>query len=158
MSLNDGLIAPDFEFENEIGEKIKFSGFFGKWLVLYFYPKDNTSGCTAEACDFRDNMQSLSDINTVVMGVSPDNAKSHSNFIEKYNLNFTLISDSDKSICNLYDIIGEKSMYGKKYLGVIRTTYLINPDGLIAYVFNNVKVKGHIEEVKNKITELQAKQ
>jgi thioredoxin-dependent peroxiredoxin len=147
MALEIGMKAPAFTAMTDGGNEVSLSNFIGKWVVLYFYPKDNTSGCTQEACDFRDNMDSLTSTGTVVIGVSPDSVKSHKNFKEKFGLNFVLISDTDKAICNLYGIIGEKSMYGKKYLGVIRTTYVINPDGIISKVFSNVKVSGHVQEL-----------
>lgn len=147
MALNKSTKAPDFKAETDDGNILSLSDFLGKWIVLYFYPKDNTSGCTQEACDFRDNMEQITSLGAVVLGVSPDSAKSHAGFKTKQNLNFSLIADPDKSICNLYDIMGEKSMYGRKYMGVIRTTYIINPKGEISEVFSNVKVNGHVDEI-----------
>lgn len=119
----------------------------GSWLVLYFYPKDNTSGCTAQACDFRDAMTRLATADVAVVGVSPDSVKSHDNFIAKHNLNFTLLSDPESGICEAYDVWKEKSMYGRKYMGVVRTTYLINPAGTIVHVWDKVSVKGHVDDV-----------
>ncbi len=157
MSLGIGIKAPDFSAEINGGSQIELKELLGKWLVLYFYPKDSTPGCTTEACDFRDNMERITSAGATVVGVSPDSVKSHDNFIAKKELNFTLIADPEKQICNLYDIIGEKKMYGKTYMGVIRTTYIINPEGEIAYVFEKVKVKGHVDQVIEKIEELKSK-
>lgn len=154
MPLNQGIKAPAFKAEIQDGSHISLRDFKGKWVILYFYPKDNTSGCTAEACDFRDNMERIASQDAVVIGVSPDSTKSHTNFIAKHNLNFNLIADTDKEICNTYQIMGEKSLYGKKYMGVIRTTYIINPEGKISHVFSPVKVKGHVDEVIATLTEL----
>jgi peroxiredoxin Q/BCP len=155
MALNKSSLAPVFIAETDEGSQISLSDFSGKWIVLYFYPKDNTPGCTQEACDFRDNMERITSVGAVVLGVSPDSAKSHAGFKTKQNLNFSLIADPDKAICNLYDVIGEKSMYGKKYLGVIRTTYIISPKGEIADVISNVKVKGHVDEIIETLKVLQ---
>jgi len=154
MPLNEGTIAPNFKAYADGGNSISLKDLKGKWVILYFYPKDNTSGCTKEACSFRDNMERLTALGAEVIGVSPDSVKSHDGFKAKYNLNFHLISDTDKKICNDYDIIGEKSMYGKKYLGVMRTTYIIDPKGKIASTFKNVKVDGHVDEVMTKLNEL----
>jgi len=154
MALKTGRKAPAFTGEIQDGSKIALKDFKGKWVVLYFYPKDNTSGCTAEACDFRDNMERITSMDAVVIGVSPDSAKSHTNFIAKHNLNFNLIADKEKKILTKYDAMGEKKMYGRTYMGVIRSTYLINPEGKIVYVWSPVKVKGHVDEVITKLEEL----
>lgn len=154
MALNVGDKAPDFTGAIDENLNLSSKDLKGKWFVLYFYPKDNTSGCTKEACSFRDNMEEITKLGVEVIGVSPDSIKSHNNFKTKYNLNFHLIADPDKTICNAYDIMGEKSMYGKKYLGVIRTTYIIDDKGKIRKVFSNVKVDGHVDEVINAIKEL----
>lgn len=154
MALNVGDKAPDFTGAIDENLNLSSKDLKGKWFVLYFYPKDNTSGCTKEACSFRDNMEEITKLGVEVIGVSPDSIKSHNNFKTKYNLNFHLIADPDKTICNAYDIMGEKSMYGKKYLGVIRTTYIIDDKGKIRRVFSNVKVDGHVDEVINAIKEL----
>lgn len=154
MPLKTGTKAPAFKAEIQDGSSISLKDYKGMWIILYFYPKDNTSGCTTEACDFRDNLERITSQNTVVLGVSPDSIKSHTNFIAKHNLNFNLIADTNKEICNAYQIMGEKSMYGKKYMGVIRTTYIINPEGKIAFVFSPVKVKDHVDEVIAKLNEL----
>lgn len=157
MALEIDVLAPDFIAIDDANERITLSNYKGKWIVLYFYPKDNTSGCTKEACAFRDNMERITSLGAVVLGVSPDGIASHTKFKEKYNLNFSLIVDTEKEVCNLYDIMGEKSMCGRKYFGVIRTTYIINPDRKIAYVFNKVKVDGHVDKVIEKLYELMEK-
>ncbi|MFN3305920.1 MAG: peroxiredoxin [Candidatus Kapaibacteriota bacterium] len=155
MALKVGENAPDFVGVTDSDEQIRLSDFRGKWIVLYFYPKDNTSGCTREACDFRDNYERITSFNADVIGVSPDSAKSHKNFKTKHNLNFHLVADTDKEICKLYDVLGEKSMYGKKYLGVIRSTYIIDPNGIILYVNPKVTVDGHVDEIIQELTKLQ---
>jgi peroxiredoxin Q/BCP len=154
MALNVGDKAPNFTGAIDENNNLSLKNLKGKWFVLYFYPKDNTSGCTKEACSFRDHMEEITKSGVEVIGVSPDSIKSHNNFKTKFNLNFHLIADPDKTICNAYDIMGEKSMYGKKYLGVIRTTYIIDDQGIIRKVFSNVKVDGHVDEVINAIKEL----
>lgn len=154
MKLVKGDKAPDFSAEINGGNKVSLGDYKGKTLVLYFYPKDNTSGCTKEACEFRDNMDLLVNDNVVVLGVSPDSVSSHEKFIEKFNLNFNLVSDPDNSISTSYNAYGEKSMYGRKYMGIIRSTFLINKDGIIENSWYNVKVNGHFEAVKKSISEM----
>lgn len=143
--------APDFTLNDKDGNKVSLKDFKGKKVVLYFYPKDNTSGCTKEACDFRDNLKSFSKLNAEVIGISADSEKSHTSFTEKYNLNFRLLSDPDKDAIQKYDVWKEKSMYGKKYMGIERTTYLIDEKGKIKKIFNKVKVDDHISEVLNEM-------
>ncbi len=155
MALEIGTIAPNFTADTDGNGKLSLNDFKGKWVVLYFYPKDNTPGCTKEACSFRDNLESIKANNTEIIGVSPDTVKSHDKFKEKYNLNFHLAADPEKKICELYDVIGNKSMFGKIVKGVKRTTYIIDPNGKIAYVYPKVKVDGHSEEVLSKLKELQ---
>ncbi|HRP02090.1 MAG TPA: thioredoxin-dependent thiol peroxidase [Candidatus Kapabacteria bacterium] len=155
--IEKGNIAPIFEAKTNEGGSFNLKDYLGQWIILYFYPKDDTSGCTKEACDFRDNMERLTVTSTKVFGVSPDNIDSHNKFVDKYDLNFTLIADPNKEICNLYGVIGEKKMFGKSYLGLIRTTYIISPDGKIAYSWQNVKVNGHVEAVILKLNELTKK-
>ena len=146
--LKAGDKAPDFTLQSDKGEEVSLSQFHGdKDVVLYFYPKDNTSGCTKEACSFRDNLPQIETRDAVVLGVSPDSVKSHQGFIKKQNLNFTLLSDPDHSVAEAYGAWGEKSMYGKKYMGILRSTFIIGKDGKIKKVFAKVKPEGHALEV-----------
>ena len=156
MALKTGVKAPAFTLENQNGEKVKLSDFAGQWLVLYFYPKDNTSGCTREACDFTDNLKAFEKIKTAVLGVSPDSVKSHRNFIEKQSLKIDLMSDPDHKTLEKYGVWQEKSMYGRKYFGVVRSTFLIDPKGKIAHIWEKVKVAGHVEEILVKLAKLKA--
>jgi peroxiredoxin Q/BCP len=145
--LKVGDKAPDFSGVDENGNKISLKDFKGKKVVLYFYPKDNTTGCTAEACDFRDSYSRIKRKGVVLLGVSPDSEKSHQNFKEKYDLPFPLIADTDKTIANAYDVWQEKSMYGRKYMGIVRSTFVIDEKGKIMAVFPKVKVTGHVDQV-----------
>lgn len=145
--LEIGSKAPDFKGKNQTGKEIQLSDFVGKNLILYFYPKDSTPGCTAEACDLRDNYNMWLAKGYQVLGVSPDSEKSHQKFIEKYNLPFDLISDTEKEILIAYGAWGEKSMYGKKYMGVLRKTFVINKNGIIENVFEKVDTKAHTEQI-----------
>ncbi len=148
--LKAGDKAADFSLPASTGETISLKDYLGKKrVVLYFYPKDNTSGCTKEACSFRDNLPSIQDKDTVVLGVSPDSLKSHDKFIEKHDLNFPLLSDEDHKVAEAYGAWGEKSMYGKKYMGIIRKTFVIGKDGKLEQVFDKVKAAGHGEEILN---------
>ncbi len=145
--LKIGDKAPDFKLKSDMGENISLKDLKGKKVILYFYPKDMTSGCTAEACDFRDNIKKFEKKNTVVIGVSADDTASHQKFKEKYDLPFTLLSDEAKGMLKDYGVWKEKSMYGKKYMGIERTTYVIDEKGKIEKIFNKVKVDGHINEL-----------
>ena len=145
--LKAGDPAPDFEAVLDNGETVSLSQFKGKNVVLYFYPKDNTPGCTREACDFRDNISSLEDKNTVVLGVSPDSVKSHQKFKDKFDLPFPLISDEAKDVAQAFGVWREKKMYGKTRMGIVRSTFIIGPDGLISKAYDSVKVAGHVEDV-----------
>jgi thioredoxin-dependent peroxiredoxin len=145
--LKEGKKAPDFKLKDQNNKTISLSDYSGKNVVLYFYPKDNTSGCTKEACNFRDELPRFGKLDAVVLGVSPDSVDSHKKFAEKYDLPFTLLSDEKKEILNKYGVWKEKSMYGKKYMGVERTTYVINKEGIIKKIFNKVKVEDHNKEV-----------
>jgi thioredoxin-dependent peroxiredoxin len=149
--LKPGDRAPDFKLTADNGEEIALKYYRGKKVILYFYPKDMTSGCTVEACDFRDNIKKIEKRNAVVIGVSPDDTKSHVKFKNKYELPFTLISDTTKKMLEDYGVWQEKSMYGRKYMGVIRTTFIIDEKGKIEKIFEKVKVEGHIEEILNSI-------
>ena len=145
--LKAGDPAPDFEAVLDNGDKVSLSQFKGKNVVLYFYPKDNTPGCTREACDFRDNISSLEEKNTVVLGVSPDSVKSHQKFKNKFDLPFPLISDEAKDVAQAFGVWREKKMYGKTRMGIVRSTFIIGPDGLISKAYDSVKVAGHVEDV-----------
>lgn len=147
MELNIGDQAPQFEGINQNGEKLKLTDFKGKKVILYFYPKDNTPGCTAQACNLRDNYDDLKAQGYEVIGVSGDSESSHKKFIEKQNLPFQLLADTEKDIHNLYGTWGEKSMYGKKYMGTIRTTFIIDEDGKIKDIIKKVKTKDHTAQI-----------
>ena len=148
---NVGDTAPDFTAETDSGEKVTLSSFKGKKVVLYFYPKDNTPGCTTEACDFRDHSSDFAGKNTVVLGVSTDSVKSHQHFKSKYELPFTLVADPEKEIVQKYGVWREKKNYGKSYMGVVRSTFIIDEQGKIAKVYDGVKVKGHAEAVLTEV-------
>jgi peroxiredoxin Q/BCP len=145
--IKEGNKAPDFKLKDQNGKIVSLSDFKGNDVILYFYPKDNTSGCTAEACSFRDDFPEFKKIKAVIIGVSPDSVESHKKFDEKYNLPFTLLSDEEKKVLEKYEVWKEKSMYGKKYMGVERTTFVIDKEGKIKKIFNKVKVAGHNKEV-----------
>ena len=149
--INVGELAPDFSLIGSDKKEHKLSDDRGKKVILYFYPKDNTPGCTTEACDFRDNYTTITDKNTVVLGISKDTLNAHDKFIAKFELPFVLLSDEEKVVCSLYDVIKEKNMYGKKVLGIERSTFLIDENGILVKEFRKVKVKGHIEEVLSNI-------
>lgn len=140
-----GEKAPDFKAKDQEGRDVKLSDFKGMKVVLYFYPKDFTSGCTKESCDFRDRSGEFKD--TVILGVSSDTVASHEDFRHKYNLPFRLLSDPEQEVQKKYGVWGEKQNYGKTYMGTVRTTYLIGPDGKVAKVWAKVKVDGHVDEV-----------
>ena len=145
--LKAGDKAPAFSLPSDTGESIALTDFKGKPVVLYFYPKDDTTGCTVEACEFRDSWREVKRSGAVVLGVSPDSAVSHQKFKAKYSLPFPLLADQDHKVAEAYGAWGEKSMYGRKYRGILRTTFLIGKDGKITRVFEKVKPKGHAAEV-----------
>jgi len=145
--LKPGSPAPDFALPSSTGKEVSLRGLRGKKVVLYFYPKDDTPGCTKEACSFRDSMPSFQGLDAVVLGVSSDSMDSHQSFIKKYGLNFTLLSDQDLKVHHLYDTWREKNMYGKKYMGTERSTFVIGGDGKIKKIFRKVSVDGHEKEV-----------
>lgn len=142
-----GAPAPNFSAPDDTGKVHALKDYQGQKVVLYFYPKDDTPGCTTESCDFRDNLKSLGKLGVAVLGVSKDSVKSHAKFKEKYNLNFPLLSDEDGDMCENYGTWVEKSMYGKKYMGIERSTFLIDEKGKIAQIWTKVKVDGHIDDV-----------
>ena len=143
----EGKKAPDFKLTDQNEKTISLSDYKGKNVILYFYPKDDTSGCTKEACSFRDDFPKFKKVDAVILGVSPDSVESHKKFAKKYNLNFSLLADEDKEVIKKYDVWKEKSMYGRKYMGVERTTYIIDPEGKIKKIFRKVKVDEHNIEV-----------
>ena len=145
--LQEGAKAPAFKGINEKGESIKLNDYKGKKLVLYFYPKDSTPGCTAEACDLRDNYHRFQAEGYEILGVSPDSPKSHVKFIEKYELPFSLLADEDHSIAESFGAWGEKSMYGKKYMGILRSTFVIDEKGKIEKVIEKVDTKAHTKQL-----------
>ena len=147
MMLEVGKKAPDFSLLNQDGNKISLKNYLGKKVVLYFYPKDDTSGCTKEACSFSDDLPKFSKVDAIILGVSPDSVKSHKKFSEKYKLKFDLLADEEKKIVEKYGVWKEKSKYGRKYMGVERTTFIIDGKGRIKKIFNKVKVDGHNKEV-----------
>lgn len=145
--LEANTMAPDFELADQDGKTKKLSEFRGKRVILYFYPKDNTPGCTKEACSLRDSKPQLDDMNTVIIGVSRDGAESHRKFIEKQSLNFILLSDPEHKVMEEYGAWGEKVLYGKKSMGVIRSTFIINPEGMIEKVYKKVSTATHGEDI-----------
>jgi len=145
--LKEGSKAPSFELMSDEGKKVSLKDFAGKKVVLYFYPKDDTPGCTKEACSFSENDKRLQKAGAIVIGISADSVASHQKFKGKYKLGFPLLSDPDKEVIQKYGVWKEKSMYGKKYMGIERTTFIIDEQGKIAHIFPKVKVEGHTEEV-----------
>jgi peroxiredoxin Q/BCP len=154
--LEVGTKVPDFCCANQDEEEICFRDIRGKWIVLYFYPKDNTPGCTTQACDFTATLPAFEELSSIVLGVSPDSPAKHRNFIEKKALKITLLADEDKALCRTFGAWQLKKFMGKEYMGVVRSTFIIAPDGKVAAIWENVKVKGHAEEVKAKLQALQA--
>lgn len=145
--LKEGQKAPDFTSKDQNGNIVSLDQFSGKKVVLYFYPKDDTPGCTAEACDFRDNYQGLTAQGIVVLGVSVDDEKSHQKFVSKHSLPFTLLADTDQKIVESYGVWGEKNMYGKVYMGTIRTTFIIDENGIILHIIKKVDTKNSTAQV-----------
>ena len=151
MTLQEYSKAPDFELPDENGELHKLSQYEGKTVILYFYPKDDTKGCTTEACNFRDDYNIYEKEGVVILGVSPDSSQSHTKFAKKYELPFTLLADEERKVCKLYDVWGLKKFMGKEYEGVFRTTYLIDEKGIIKKVYKNVKPTDHSAEILSDI-------
>ena len=147
MSLEIGDKAPDFEGKDQNGNPIKLSDYLNKKVILYFYPKDDTSGCTAQACNLNENLSQINESGYEVIGVSTDDEKSHRKFIEKFGLKFNLVADTDKKIVDLYDVWKEKSMYGKKYMGTVRTTFVIDEKGIITDIIKKVDTKEHTSQI-----------
>lgn len=149
--LKPGDFAPEFTGKDQDGKVIRLLDFKGKKLILYFYPKDNTSGCTAEACSLRDGYEELKSLGMKVVGVSPDSEKSHKGFIQKHSLPFRLIADENHEIAEKYGAWGEKKMYGKTYFGILRTTFVIDGSGIITHIFNKVDTKEHVKQILSEI-------
>jgi len=153
-SLTVGTLAPDFTLTADDGAAVTLKSLRGRAVVLYFYPKDDTSSCTVEACEFRDAFPDFDTSNAVILGVSPDSVKSHVKFKQKYELPFALLADTEQTVATLYDVWKEKSMYGKKYMGIMRTTFIIDAQGTLQKIFTNVKSAGHAAEVMAAVNEL----
>lgn len=156
MSLEIGNIAPDFSAIDQNGATFSLEDAGGKWLVLYFYPKDDTPGCTTEACEFTEGIESFRDISAEVIGCSPDSPERHRKFIEKYGLKLRLLSDPEHKVMEAYGAWGEKKLYGKTVVGTIRSTVIIDPEGRIAHRWKSVRAKGHAEKVRERLEKLQA--
>jgi peroxiredoxin Q/BCP len=146
--------APEFCLLDQNDKKVCLKDLRGKWVVLYFYPKDNSKSCTLEALSFTDNLNTLEEMGAVVMGVSPDSVKSHKNFAAKYDLNFTLLSDPEHEVLEKYGVWTLKKIYGREYMGVERSTFIINPEGYVENEWKKVRVKGHVDQIKQKLSEL----
>ena len=149
-----GFEAPAFCLPNQDGETVCLDSFRGKWVVLYFYPKDNTKGCTLEALDFTLNKGAFEEMGAAVIGVSPDSVKSHQNFCQKHDLTITLLSDPEHAALERYGVWQLKKMYGREFHGVVRSTFLVDPEGRLAHEWRKVRVKGHVDAVKEKLIEL----
>lgn len=152
LNIND--YAPEIELPDQNGTIHKLADLKGKWVFIYFYPKDDTPGCTTEACDLRDNYEAITKLGVEVFGISPDSVKKHKKFEQKNELNFTILSDEEKKVVTAYDVWKEKKFWGKAYMGVERTSFLVDPNGKIAKVWEKVNPKGHVAEVLAVIPEL----
>ncbi len=146
-TLQEGIKAPDFSLPGSDGNTHMLSNYIGKNVVIFFYPKDNTPGWTKEAISFKDSLKTLEELNVIVFGISKDSLKSHDKFIEKHDLNYILLSDEEKIVCSLYDVLKEKNMYGKKSIGIERSTFIIDSKGILVKEFRKVKVDGHVDSV-----------
>ncbi len=155
MPLEINHPAPPFAAANAAGQNVTLADFAGQWLVLYFYPKDNTPGCTKEAVGFTEKVVDFTALNTQIVGISPDSGTSHQKFTDKHHLKITLLSDPDHEIATAYDVWGLKKFMGKEYMGIIRSTFLISPEGNIAYIWSKVRVKDHVDNVLEKLRSLQ---
>jgi peroxiredoxin Q/BCP len=155
-TLAAGSKAPAFTLPDQDDKKRKLGDYSGRWVVLYFYPKDDTPGCTTEACEFTDGIKAFEKLNATVIGVSPDSVASHQKFIAKHKLSVTLLSDADRKVMDKYGAYGPKKMYGKETMGIIRSTFIIDPKGKIAHSWTSVRAAGHAEKVREKLSELSA--
>jgi peroxiredoxin Q/BCP len=147
MALDTNDKAPEFILPDQNGDELSLKDYRGQYVVLYFYPRADTPGCTIEACEFRDSYKKIEKTGAKILGISPDTPKAQKKFEEKFSLPFTLLADADKKVANLYDVMQEKNMYGRKVIGVARTTFIIGPDGKIKHIFRKVKPEAHAEEV-----------
>jgi thioredoxin-dependent peroxiredoxin len=150
-----GQSAPEFTAQNQTGDNISLHNFHHQWLILYFYPKDNTPGCTIEAIEFTEKLAEFKALNAGIVGISPDSIVSHSKFISKHSLGIILLSDPDHQIAQQYDVWQLKKFMGKEYMGIIRSTFIIDPTGNIAYIWSNVRVKNHVDNVLTQLPKLQ---
>jgi thioredoxin-dependent peroxiredoxin len=149
--LKEGIIAPNFRLVGSDNKEHALSDYIGKKVILYFYPKDNTPGCTIEANDFNDNITQIEELNGIIIGISRDSITSHKRFCNKYSLSFVLLSDVDEAVCKLYDVIKGKNMYGIISTGIERSTFIIDEHGIIEKIYRKVKINGHVEEVINQL-------
>lgn len=156
MTIEIGSVAPDLELVADNGEKVKLADYRGKYIVLYFYPKDMTPGCTTEACDFRDQYESFSGLNAVILGVSPDPHEKHQKFIKKHDLPFQLLVDDEHKLADAYGVWKLKKNFGKEYMGIERSTFIIDPEGKVVKEWRKVKVKDHVQEALQAIKDVQA--
>ena len=154
MPIPSGVPAPNFKLPDENGEPHELKEYLGRTVVLYFYPKDDTPGCTTEACNFRDDYSAYDEAGVILLGISPDSPRSHTRFQSKYQLPFKLLADEDHHVCETYGVWGLKKMMGREYYGVLRTTFLISPDGMVLRVFENVKPAQHSQEVLDALKEI----
>ena len=152
--IKEGAKAPAFTLLSDAGEKVSLKDFKGKNVILYFYPKDNTPGCTLESCDFRDSFSKFKKFNAVILGISKDSVESHLKFKTKFKFPFPLLSDPDGKVCELFEVWQEKMLYGRKFMGIVRTTFLIGPDGKIQKIFPKVKVTGHVDALLHALSAL----
>ena len=151
MTISIGSKAPDFVLKDQDGRLVRLSDFRGKKVILFFYVRDDTPGCTRESCDFRDRMENIHSMNVVVLGVSPDSVESHKRFVEKYRLTFPLLADEDASLAKKFGVWRKKNMYGRTFYGIIRSTFVINEEGRVEKEFRHVKVDGHLDRVLREI-------
>ena len=153
--LQIGQKAPEIRLKNQDSIEVNLIEYAGQWVIVYFYPKDNTPGCTQESCDFNHNHEFFRGIDTTILGISPDSPETHTEFIFKYSFRFSLLCDEDKSVLKAYDAWGLKKLYGKEYEGVIRSTFIIDPSGTIRAIYKNLRVKGHVDRVIEELQKLQ---
>ena len=152
--LETGIKVPNFSLADQNGQVHNINDYRGRWVIIYFYPKDLTPGCTTEACNFQDALPDFTSIDAVIFGISKDSVDKHKKFADKYNLHFNLLSDENSDVCEQFGVWQKKSMYGKEYMGIVRSTFIVNPDGKIVKVYPKVKVNEHHTEILNDLKEL----